>query len=322
MPPISCYNLGMPTAFIRPDIIRPPSEHASYYLPLTAGCSNNSCTFCMSHGVKLQIRDLAEVKQEIDALSLFMEHEVRLPGISETVYYIAREWDGKHVFLQDGDALVYPFDRLKEALQYLKHKLPYVERVASYATAGDILRLRVEQLKELKELNLNLLFMGLESGDAEILEEIRKNATPEEMIAAGKRVKESGITFSVTVILGLGSIEKSEQHAIATAKVLSAIDPDFAAALTLTLVPGTPFYDRWQQGKFTLIDPFQSLAELKMILENVNFTNCFFSSMHASNYLSVRGQIPPDKPEMLRQIEQVLHQHDKNLLRPEYLRGL
>ena len=164
--------------------------------------------------------------------------------------------------------------------------------------------------------------MGLESGDAEILQEIRKNATPDKMIAAGKKVKEAGITISVTVILGLGGIEKSERHALETARVLTAIDPDFAAALTLTLVPGTPLYDRWQRGQFTLIDPFQSLAELKMILENSNFTNCFFSSMHASNYLSVRGNIPPDKPKMLQQIEKVLQQHDKNLLRPEYLRGL
>jgi radical SAM superfamily enzyme YgiQ (UPF0313 family) len=180
----------------------------------------------------------------------------------------------------------------------------------------------VKQLKELKELNLTLLFMGVESGDAEILQEIRKNATPDELIAAGKRVKEAGITISVTVILGLGGIEKSERHALATAKVLTGIDPDFAGALTLTLVPGTPLYEKWQRGEFTLIDPFQSLNELKIILENANFTNCFFSSMHASNYLSVRGKIPPDKPKMLRQIETVLQQHDAASLRPEYLRGL
>ena len=312
----------MTVTFNRPDIIRPPSEHASYYLPLTSGCSNNSCTFCMSYGVKLQIRDLPDVKKEIDALALFRQHEVRLPGIPDIVYYIAREWDGRHVFLQDGDALVYPFPRLKEALQYLQQKLPEVDRVASYATAGDILRLSVDQLKELKDLNLTLLFMGVESGDPEILKNIRKNATPDELIAAGRRAKEAGITISVTVILGLGSIAHSERHALATAKVLTGIDPDFAGALTLTLVPGTPLYDQWQKGEFTLIDPFQSLAELKIILENSSFTNCFFSSMHASNYLSVRGTLPADKTKMLRQIEQALSQHDPNQLRPEYLRGL
>jgi radical SAM superfamily enzyme YgiQ (UPF0313 family) len=276
----------------------------------------------MSYGCKLNLRDIDEVKQEIDALALFIEHGIHLPHIPEIVYYIARQWDGKHIFIQDGDALVYPFPRLKETLQYIRKKLPYVTRVASYATAGDILRLSVDQLKELEELNLTLLFIGLESGDAEILKSIGKNATPEDMIAAGKRVKAAGITSSVTVILGLGGIEKSEQHARATARVLSGMDPDYAAALTLTLVPGTPLYEQYERGEFTLIDPFQSLQELKILLENLELTDCFFSSMHASNYLSVRGRLPPEKAQMLRQIQEVLDQHDPALLRPEYLRGL
>jgi len=251
-----------------------------------------------------------------------MEHGIRLPNIPEIVYYVASEWDGKHIFLQDGDALVYPFAKLKEALKYIKDKLPTVTRVSSYATAKDILRLTIDQLKELKELNLTLLFVGLESGDPDILRDIGKGATPDEMIEAARRTKEAGITLSVTVILGLGGVSKSEQHAMATARVLSEMDPEYAAALTLTLVPGTPLHDKWQKGEFTLIDPFQSLQELKMILENVNFSNCFFSSMHASNYVPVRGRIPPDKDKMIRQIERVLQAHDKNLLRPEYLRGL
>jgi radical SAM superfamily enzyme YgiQ (UPF0313 family) len=308
--------------FIRPDIVRPPSEHASYYLPLTSGCSNNTCTFCMSYGVKLHVRDIAEVKQEIDAVALFLEHEIRLPNIPDVVYYIARQWDGQHVFLLDGDALVYPFPKLLEVLQYLKQKLPTVDRVAAYATAKDVLRLSVEQLQELKKVNLKLLFVGLESGDSEILEKIGKNTSPEEMVAAGQRVKRAGITLSVTVLLGIGGIEKSERHAIATAKVLSGMDPDFAGALTVTLVPGTPLHTQWQKGEFTLVDPFQSLVELKLMVENLNLSDCFFSSMHASNYLSIRGKLPPDKSKMLKQIEQVLKKHDAAMLRPEYLRGL
>ena len=308
--------------FERPDIIRPPSEHASYYLPLTSGCSNNTCAFCMSYGVKLGLRDLAEVKQEIDALALFMKRKVRVPGVPQIVYQIANGWDGKHIFLQDGDALVYPFEKLKEVLSYLKEKLPQVDRISSYATAGDILRLDAAKLKELNDLKLELLFIGLESGDPDILLSIGKGATPEETVAAVRLAKGAGITTSVTVLLGLGGPSQSEKHALATAKALTAMDPDFAAALTLTLVPGTPLYEQWERGEFKLIDPFQSLKELKMILENVEFTNCFFSSMHASNYLSVRGKIPPDKPKMLRQIEAALKEHDINSLRPEYLRGL
>jgi radical SAM superfamily enzyme YgiQ (UPF0313 family) len=276
----------------------------------------------MSYGVKLQVRDLPEIKKEIDAVALFKQHEVRLPNIPDIVYYIAREWDGKHVFLQDGDALVYPFPRLVEALEYLKEKLPSVDRVASYATAKDVLRLSVEQLKQLKDLNLTLLFIGLESGDPEILEDIGKGATADDMIAAGKLVKESGIQLSVTVILGIGGLEKSERHATATAKVLSAMDPDFAGALTLTLVPGTPMHDRWQRGEFKLVDPFQSLKELRMMLQDLNFTNCFFSSMHASNYVSVRGTLPADKARMMRTLDKVLREHDPKMLRPEYMRGL
>lgn len=308
--------------FIRPEIIRPPSEHRSYYLPLTGGCSNNTCSFCGYYGSRLQVRDLTEVKQEVDALSLFMEHGVRLPDLPEIIYYIAQQWDGRRIFLQDGDALAYPYPHLKEALQYLKEKTPALERIASYATPKDILRRSLAELKELRELKLKILYMGIESGDDEILERVQKGANSQEIIEAGRRVKEADITLSVTVILGLGGVEQSEQHTLATARILTEIDPDYVGALTLTLVPGTPLYDQWQQGKFTPIDPFRSLEELRVILDNSSYTNCFFGSMHASNYVSIRGKIPPDKPKMLKQLENVLRKRDATLLKPEFLRGL
>jgi radical SAM superfamily enzyme len=135
-------------------------------------------------------------------------------------------------------------------------------------------------------------------------------------------VKEAGITFSVTVILGLGGVEGSEKHALETAKVLTKIDPDYVGALTLTLVPGTPLYEQWERNEFHSISPFQSLNELRSIVENSNFTDCFFSSMHASNYLSVRGKLSQDKDKMLKELEKVLATGDPSLLRPEFLRGL
>jgi radical SAM superfamily enzyme YgiQ (UPF0313 family) len=276
----------------------------------------------MMYGMKLHIRELAEVKQEIEALALFQEHGVRLPNMPPIVYQIAQEWDGQRVFLQDGDALVYPYPKLQEALSFLNEKIPGLERVGTYATPKDILRRSVNELKELKGLKLGIIYMGIESGDDEILERIQKGATRQEIIDAGRRFKESGITLSATVILGLGGVEKSDRHALATAKVLTAIDPDFAGALTLTLVPGTPIDDWWQKGEFTLIDPFRSLEELKIILENSSFTNCFFSSMHASNYLSVRGTLPQDKAKMLSQLDRALQARDSKQLRPEFLRGL
>jgi hypothetical protein len=111
-------------SFKRPSIIRPPSEWRSYYLPLTKGCSNNTCTFCGYYGSKLQIREIDDVKKEIDALALYMGHHIHLPTIPDIVYAIAQQWDGRRVFLQDADALVYPFAKLKEALQYLNKKFP------------------------------------------------------------------------------------------------------------------------------------------------------------------------------------------------------
>jgi radical SAM superfamily enzyme YgiQ (UPF0313 family) len=308
--------------FERPNIIRPPSEWRSYFLPLTSGCSNNTCAFCNYYGARLQMRELDEVKKEIDALATYVKRGICLPGIPQIVYQIGGSWDGKKVFLQDGDALVYPFPRLKEALHYLNEKFPDLERIGTYATPQDILRRSLDQLRELRELKLSIFYMGIESGDDKVLQKVGKGVTHQELVEAGRKVKEAGITISVTVILGLGGVEGSKEHALETAKVLNEIDPDYGGALTLTMVPGTPLYEQWEQGEFPLISPIQSLEELKTIIENSNFTNCFFSSMHASNYFSVRGTLPRDKERMLKEIEEVLAARDPSLLRPEFLRGL
>lgn len=308
--------------FERPDIFRPPSERESYFLPLTSGCSNNTCTFCGLYGTKLRLRDVGEVKKEIDALSMYVRQGVRVPDIENIVYAVAQRWDGRRVFLQDGDAMVYPFARLVEALQYLNEKFPNLERIGSYATPQDILRRSVDELKKVKELKLSIFYTGVESGDDEVLLKIGKGVNSRQMIEAGRKAKEAGITLSLTVILGLGGVEGSRKHVLETARVLSAIDPEYAGALTLTLIPGTPLWQECQQGSFHPITPFQSLEELKGIIENSSFTDCFFSSMHASNYLSVRGRLPQDKERMLKELERVLSKKDPSLLRPEFMRGL
>lgn len=309
-------------SFERPEIIRPPSEWRSYFLPLTKGCSNNTCTFCMWYGAKLGIRDIEEVKKEIDALALYMNNGIRLPDIPDTLYAIARHWDGKRVFLQDGDAMVYPFPQLREALQHLSDKLPGIERIGIYATPQDILRRSLAELKELKALKLGIVYMGIESGDEEVLRSVVKGANYGQIVAAGRRLKETGIPLSATVILGLGGVERSREHSRETARILTETDPDFAGALTLTLVPETPLYHQWQQNRFTLVSPLQSLQELKTIIENATFSNCFFSSMHASNYFSVRGTLPQDKKRMLEELEHVLQSGEPALLRPEFMRRL
>ena len=268
------------------------------------------------------MRDVKDIKTETDAVALFTQSGIRLSNVPKVVYAVAQDWDGKRIFLQDGDALVYPFPKLREVLRYLNEKLPAVERIGTYATPQDILRRNSDELKELKELKLGIFYTGLETGDTELLQKIGKGVSSDKVVEAGKKVKEAGIIFSVTIILGLGGIEGSKKHVLETAKVLTAIDPDYVGALTLTLVPGTPLYEQWERNEFHPLSPFQSLEELRSIIENSNFTDCFFSSMHASNYLSIRGKLPQDKERMLRDLEVVLAARDPALLRPEFLRGL
>ena len=308
--------------FTRPEIIRPPSEWRSYYLPLTSGCSCSTCTFCNYYGSGLQIREFEDVKQEIEALSLYRDKGLVLNGIPDIVYALVSRWDGQRIFLQDGDALVYPFSKLKDVLALIKQKFPQVQRVAAYATTPDILRISIDELKELRRLNLGILYIGLESGDNDILKRICKGVDSADIIKACKRVKEAGILTSVTVILGIGGAEGSEKHALETAGALSEIDPDYAGALTLTLIPGTPFEQDYSQGIFSPVTPFQSIIELLSIIRNADFTNCFFSSMHASNYFSVRGILPGDREKMIQQLERIIKDGDSASLRPEFLRGL
>lgn len=308
--------------FQRPEIVRPPSEWKSYFLPLTAGCSNNGCTFCGNYGSKLQIRDPGAVKKEIDAIALYLSQNLALSGIPRVVYAIASQWDGERIFLQDSDALVYPYPDMVGVLEYLKQKLPSVTRVAAYATAQDILRRSPAELRRLRELKLGILYIGLESGDDAVLQHISKGVNAAQQIEAVRRAKAAGILTSVTVILGLGGKSGSRRHALETARVLSAMDPDYVGALTLTLVPGTPLHEEWEKGEFQTITPFESLEELLIMIEHADFTNCFFSSMHASNYLSVRAQMPQDKAEIVRQLKAFIKKGDPASLRPEFLRGL
>jgi len=308
--------------FERPGIFRPPSERMSYFLPLTSGCSNNTCTFCGLYGTKLKIREIDDIKREIDALALYRRNGVRVTGMDNIVYAVAQGWDGRRVFLQDGDALVYPFSKLVEALQYLNEKLPRLERVGSYATPQDIIRRSVGELRELKQLKLGILYTGLESGDDDVLRKVGKGVSSNQMIEAGRKAKEAGITLSLTVILGLGGVEESMKHVEGTARVLTEIDAEYVGALTLTLIPGTPLYQEFEKGNFTPLKPFEFLKELKGIIEKSSFTNCFFSSMHASNYLAIRGVLPQDKGRMISELEHVLARSDPSILRPEYLRGL
>jgi radical SAM superfamily enzyme YgiQ (UPF0313 family) len=162
----------------------------------------------------------------------------------------------------------------------------------------------------------------VESGNREVLKRIKKNATIDQLIRAGRRVKESGILLSVTVLLGIGGVEKSKAHAEDTGKILSEMDPDFVGALSLMVVPGTPIEKEIETGRLILPTPFGLIQELETMIENCQFTQCFFASNHASNYLPLRIRMPEEKEEALRRIREVLRRKDPALLRPEFLRAL
>ena len=284
-------------------VIRPPSEAESLILQVTLGCSHNRCTFCPTYkGRRFRIKDLDRVKEEIDEMAPYGPF--------------------RKVFLADGDALIMPQDKLIAILQCLKEKLPGLRRVGIYGNAKSILRKSVEELRALKALKLGIVYLGVETGDQTLLEKVRKGASYEQMVEAGRRVREAGITLSATVLLGLGGVEHSQQHALATAKILSDIDPDFASALTLMVVPGTPLHEEMESGRFQLPTPFQLLEELGTIIAHAYFTNCYFTSNHASNYLPIKARLPRDKEAVVRLIQKVVSSQDASRLRPEFLRGL
>jgi radical SAM superfamily enzyme YgiQ (UPF0313 family) len=283
-------------------IFRPPSEADSLILQVTVGCSYNRCTFCGAYqGKRFRIKSFEEIKEDIDEVSS---------------YKIQR------VFLADGDALIIPQGELTKILSYLKVKLRGLERVGIYANAKDILRKDVEELRALKDLGLRILYLGLESGDPEVLKRIKKNSTLDQLIRAANRVKASGILLSVTVILGLGGVEGSQRHAVETGKILSEMDPDYVGALSLMIVPGTSIEKEIETGKLVLPTPFDLIQELEWMITHSQFTHCFFASNHASNYLPLRIRLPGQKEEALQRIREVLRRRDPDLLRPEYLRAL
>lgn len=286
-------------------IIRPPSEADSLLLPVMMGCSRNTCTFCGTYqGIKFRIRPFADVKADIDHIASHYSRSV------------------SRIFLENGDAMVLAQSSLVQILKYLKESFPNLERVGSYGNAPSLLRKSLQQLRELKGLGLSIIYLGVESGDDGVLKRINKGVDHARMVEAGKRVREAGIALSVSIILGMGGLEASERHALATGRILTELDPEFASALTLTIRENTPLYKEWQEGEFHPVSIFQYLQELKIILETAKLTNCFFTSNHASNYLALRLKLPGEKEAGIKLIDEVLAGKHRNLLRPEHLRAL
>ncbi len=283
-------------------IIRPPSEADSILLQATVGCSHNKCTFCGAYkGERFKIKSDDIIFEDIAYAARHMRRQNR-------------------VFLCDGDALIIPQKRLVPILKEIRRQLPWVNRVGVYANTKGIRMKTPEELKELRDLGLGIAYMGLETGDDETLKAVNKGATAQTMIETGQKIRAAGIKLSITVLLGIAGRDRSQIHAEATGRVLSAIDPEYVGALSIMLIPGTPLYDEYEAGRFVLIDPPEMLAELRTMIAHTHLTDGLFHANHASNYLPIRAKMPEDKDRTLALIDEALA--GKIKLKPEFLRAL
>lgn len=284
------------------NIIRPPSEANSILLQVTVGCSHNKCAFCGTYrGERFQIKS----------------DKIIMADIAFAAQYCKRQ---RRVFLCDGDALIIPQKRLLAILQAIRMQLPWVTRIGSYANTKSIAMKSDEELQTLHASGLGILYMGLESGDEETLKAMNKGASAERMIAMARKAKRAGFKLSVTVILGIAGRQRSHEHAEATGRVLSAMDPDYVGALSLMLVPNTPLYAEYREGRFPLLGPEEMLRELRTIFAETHLSQGLFHANHASNYLPIRARLPRDREAVLDLIDKALA--GQVALKPEWMRGL
>ena len=295
-------------------VYRPPSEAYSLLVQATVGCSSAAagrCYFCNSTVFN---RTIPEKKFRIRPT-----HE-----ILEDIEIAGRQY-GKGVekiFLLDSNAMIIKTPELLRIVKKCYETFPSLKQVACYACCEDILRKTDEELVDLRGAGLNLVFVGLESGDQEVLNLINKGATVEKQIEAVIKANNAGIQTSVTVILGLGGKRLSEQHAVNTGKAVTEMNPSFFAALTLMVFPGTVLDEMVKRGEFELVtDPLDMLKEVELIIKNMDAPGpVVFRTNHASNYLPLRGVLPGDKERLLKTIRGAVK--DPSILRAEYMRGL
>lgn len=286
-------------------IIRPPSEADSLILQVTIGCSHNKCTFCPTYkGVSFQLKDQTIIDRDIELASKRYGNFVR------------------RVFLCDGDVLILKTEYLLELFSKLKKAFPYLQRIGLYGNGKSILRKSIEELKILKENGLGIVYLGVESGNDEVLERVKKGINSHQMLTAGKMVLDAGIKLSVTVLLGIGGKELSKEHAIDTGKLLTAMQPNYVGALTVMVIEGTPLYDEQKAGNFVLPSPFELLEELKVMIEYTDLKSGLFMANHASNYLPLKIRMPKDKAFALDLLNKIISEKNNSYLKPEHFRAL
>ncbi len=283
------------------NVFRPPSEAKSLIIQATIGCSHNDCTFCyMYKDEPFIIRKMEDIIADLEEAREYFP------------YY-------ERVFIADGDALVLKTEELVKLLDYINENMPNVNRIASYATAGDINRKSVEELQTLYDKGLKILYIGFESGDEEILRDIKKGLTKEDYINAMEKCKEVGFETSITIIAGLGGREKWKQNALGTADLISKTKPTYVSYLTMRIYKTAPIYKDYVEGKFEMPSAEEILYEMKVFLENVDSEGTIFRSNHASNYVLLGGVLNEDTPSLISAIDETL---EKKNFRPGMLRGL
>ncbi len=269
-------------------VYRPPSEAYSLIVQCTLGCSHNKCAFCIMYKAKkFSINPLEQVLGD-------------LAGARADYPRVER------IFLADGDALVLPMDYLLAVLDFIRDNFPECERVSAYATAKALAKKTDEELQTLRAHGLALIYVGLESGNEDLLVKYNKGVTAEEIVMQSLRAKAAGMTLSITAINGMGGREQSERHALGTAAALSRIKADYVAMLTLRVYTGTPLHDWIERGELTMLGPQELAAENRLILQHIDSEGSVFRSNHASNYLPLKGTLNRDRDALIAQIDKAL----------------
>jgi len=284
-------------------VYRPPSEAYSLIVQVTIGCAHNKCTFCsMFKDKKFRVRNVIEVLEDLDS--------------ARQQYRRVNK-----IFLADGDALVLQNKDLLVILNHIKKLFPECERVGIYGSPQDVLRKSNEELIELLEHGIGIIYIGAESGSDKVLKEIKKGAARAEIIEAVKRVEDSGIKASVTFISGLAGKDGWEDHAVESGTMISEMEPSYVGLLTLITEHGAELHNDIVEGRFQTLSPMEVLKETVLLLENTNVTKtCVFRSNHASNYVSLKGDLPQDKEKMLVQLKTAMK--NENMLKDDRFRML
>lgn len=307
--------------------IRPPNEAFSLLVRVTRNCPYNRCAFCPVYkGSKFSLRQPAEVVADIQAMAALAgrleQRAAQAGGLTDAVVMdVLREEQsgeavqiarflaagGRTAFLQDANSLIMPVDQLVEVLRALREAFPSVRRVTSYARAHTVSKRSVADLEQLRQVGLDRIHIGLESGSDRVLALMNKGVTAERHIQAGQRVMAAGIELSEYVMPGLGGRALSEEHAVETARVLRAIDPHFVRFRTLAIAAGSPVADLQERGAFEPLGDVEIVRELRSLLAGLTNMTATVVSDHVLNLLEeISGKLPDDLPRLLAAVDRFL----------------